>query len=105
VLPNRHTLATYLELVLALKTKLERFDECQCQDDDIFFCRTWVPSDGHYCWLKGSINVLPMEQKVEYFVCTIRPLIEFLNYEDLLGFGLGYISSIVISFIGFISNI
>jgi hypothetical protein len=73
VLPNLHALAIYLGLVPTLGTKLERLDECQCEDDDVhFFGRTWVFDDGHYCWLKGSINALPMEQKVEYFVRTIR---------------------------------
>jgi hypothetical protein len=60
--PNPHALAIYLEFVLARGTALERFEECQCQDDDVrLHCRTWVPDDGHYRWLRGPINPLPME--------------------------------------------
>jgi len=76
---NSHTFATYLELVLALGTRLERFYDCQCEDDHIrFFYRTWVLCDGHSRWFKGSINLLLMEQKVVCFVYTIRQLIKFL---------------------------
>jgi hypothetical protein len=72
VLLNPRAFATYLELVHALIIRFERFDECQFEDDDVcFFCRIWVHDDGHYHWLKGSINPLPMEQKIEYIVRTI----------------------------------
>jgi len=37
VLPNLHALATYLKLVHALRIRFERFDECQCEDDDVHF--------------------------------------------------------------------
>ncbi len=60
--PNSHALAIYLEFVLARGVALERFEECQCEDDDVrLHCRTWVPGDGHYRWLRGPINPLPME--------------------------------------------
>ncbi len=50
--PNPHALAIYLEFVLACGATQERFEECQCEDDDIrFHCRTWVLGDGHYRWL------------------------------------------------------
>ncbi len=50
--PNPHALAIYLEFVLARGAALERFKECQCEDDDVrLHCRTWVPGDGHYRWL------------------------------------------------------
>ncbi len=50
--PNLHALAIYLEFVLACGAALERFEECQCEDDDVrLHCRTWVPGDGHYRWL------------------------------------------------------
>ena len=46
---NPHALAIYLEFVLACGTTPKRFEECQCEDDDVrFHCRTWVPGDGHY---------------------------------------------------------
>jgi hypothetical protein len=50
--PNPHAFSIYLEFVLACGAAPERFEECQCEDDDVRpHCQTWVPSDGHYCWL------------------------------------------------------
>jgi len=50
--PNPHALAIYLIFVPACGAALERFEECQCENDDVrFHCRTWVPGDGHYRWL------------------------------------------------------
>jgi len=37
VSPYFRVLAIYLELVLAFKNKAEKFDECQCEDDDVCF--------------------------------------------------------------------
>ncbi len=49
---NPHVLAIYLKFVLVRGAVLERFEECQCEDDDVHLhCRTWVPGDGHYRWL------------------------------------------------------
>jgi hypothetical protein len=51
----------------------------QNEDDDVrLFSWTWVPSNGHYHWLKGPINPLLMEHKAKYLVRTIRRLIELL---------------------------
>jgi hypothetical protein len=76
---NPHALAIYLKFVLARRAALERFEECQCEDDDVrLHCRTWVPGDGHYCWLRGLINPLPMEHRAEYLARTIRRILEFL---------------------------
>ncbi len=62
VSPNPHALTIYLEFVLARGAAPERFEECQCEDDDVrLHCRTWVLGDGHYRWLRGSINPLPLE--------------------------------------------
>jgi hypothetical protein len=50
--PNPHALAICLEFVLARGTAPERFEECQCEDNDVHLhCQTWVPSDDHYHWL------------------------------------------------------
>jgi len=66
--PNPHALAIYLEFVPARGAAPEMFEECQCEDDDVrFHCRTWVPGDGHYRWLRGPINPLLMEHRAEYF--------------------------------------
>jgi hypothetical protein len=77
--PNPHVLAIYLEFVPARGAGLKRFEECQCEDDDVrLHCRTWVPDDGHYRWLQGPINPLSMEHRVEYLARTIRCILEFL---------------------------
>jgi hypothetical protein len=78
--PNPHALAIYLEFVPARGVALARFEECQCEDDDVrLHCRTWVPGDGHYRWLRGPINPLPLEHRAEYLVRTIRRILEFLE--------------------------
>jgi len=78
--PNPHALAIYLEFVPARGAAPKRFEECQCEDDDVrLHCRTWVPSDGHYCWLRGPINPLLMELRTEYLVRTIRRILDFLQ--------------------------
>ncbi len=76
--PNPHALAIYLKFVFAHGAAPERFEECQCEDDDVcLHCRTWVPGDGHYRWLQGPINPLPMEHRAEYLARTIRRILDF----------------------------
>jgi hypothetical protein len=78
--PNPHALANYLEFVAARGAAPKRFEECQCEDDDVrLHCRTWVPGDGHYRWLRGPINPLPLEHRAEYLACTIRRILDFLQ--------------------------
>jgi len=78
--PNPHALAIYLEFVLAYGAAPKRFEECQCEVDDVHLhYRTWVPGDGHYRWLRGPINPLPMEHRAEYVARTIRRILEFLQ--------------------------
>jgi hypothetical protein len=78
--PNPHALAIYLEFVLTCGAARERFEECQCEDDDVrFHYRTWVPDDGHYRWLWGPINPLSMEHRAEYLTRTIHRILEFLQ--------------------------
>ncbi len=78
--PNPHVLAIYLEFVPAYGAAPKRFEECQCEDDDVHFhYRTWVSGDGHYRWLRGAINPLPMEHRTEYLARTIRRILEFLQ--------------------------
>jgi hypothetical protein len=46
---NPHALAIYLTFVPVRGAALERFEKCQCENDDVcFHCRTWVFDDGHY---------------------------------------------------------
>jgi hypothetical protein len=78
--PNPHALTIYLEFVPARGAAPERFEECQCEDDDVHLhCQTWVPSDGHYGWLRGPINPLSMEHRAEYLARTIHRILEFLQ--------------------------
>jgi len=74
--PNPHALAIYLEFVPACGVAPKRFEECQCENDDIcLHCRTWVPGDGHYCWLQGPIDRLSMEHRAKYLARTIRRIL------------------------------
>ncbi len=74
--PNPHALAIYLEFVPTRGAAPKRFEECQCEDDDVrLHCRTWVPGDGHNCWLRGLINPLPLEHRAEYLARTIRRIL------------------------------
>ncbi len=78
--PNPYALTIYLEFVPARRTAPERFEKCQCEDDDVHLhCRTWVLGDGHYRWLRGLINPLSMEHLAEYLSRTICHILEFLQ--------------------------
>jgi hypothetical protein len=77
---NPHALAIYLEFVPARGITLEKFEECQCEDDDVrLHCQTWAPSDGHYHCLRGLINPLSMEHRAKYLARTIRHILNFLQ--------------------------
>jgi len=78
--PNPHALTIYLEFAPACGVAPERFEKCHCEDDDVrLHCRTWVPGDGHYRWLRGPINPLYMEHRAKYLAHTIRRILEFLQ--------------------------
>ncbi len=78
--PNPRALAIYLEFVPARGAAPERFEECQCEDDDVrLHCQMWVPGDGHYRWLRGPINPLSLEHRAEYLARTIRCILDFLQ--------------------------
>ncbi len=78
--PNPHALTIYLEFVPARGVVPERFEECQCEDDDVCFqCRTWVFGDNHYHWLQSLINPFYMEHQAEYLTRTIRRILDFLQ--------------------------
>ncbi len=60
--PKLHALAIYLQFFPTCGAAPERFEECQCEDDNVHFhCRTWVLGDGHYRWLRSPINPLSIE--------------------------------------------
>jgi hypothetical protein len=59
---NVSTLTIYLMFVPIFQDCQGRSAKCLAENDDVhLFSKTWVSNDGHYCWLKGSINNLPME--------------------------------------------
>jgi hypothetical protein len=62
IVSNPHPLTIYLIFLKNCGAMPKRFEECQCEDDDVcLHCRIWVPSDDHYCWLQSPINPLSME--------------------------------------------
>ncbi len=76
--PNPHALAIYLKFVHARGTAPKRFEECQYEDDNVcLHYRTWVPGDGHYRWLRGPINPLSMEHRVDTY---LAPSVAFWNF-------------------------
>jgi len=78
--PNPRALTIYFEFVPARGAALERFEECQCEDDDVHLhCRTWVLGDSHYHWLRSPINPLPLEHRAKYLARTIRHILDFLQ--------------------------
>jgi hypothetical protein len=77
--PNPHALAIYLKFVFARGAAPERFEECQCEDDDVcLHFQTLVLGDGHYHWLRCPINPFFVEHQVEYLAHTIRRILDFL---------------------------
>jgi hypothetical protein len=88
--PNPHALAIYVEFVPAHGTMPERFEECQCEDDDVrFHCRTWVPGDGHYRWLPtfpGASSRVPRSHHSphpRFFTTMIYPLSQLFSCNSL----------------------
>jgi hypothetical protein len=78
--PNPHALTIYLVFVPAWGAAAEKFEECQCEDDNVrLHYQTWVPSDGHYHWLQSPISPLSMEHRAEYLARTIRRILDFLQ--------------------------
>jgi len=78
--PNPHALTIYLKFVPAYGAAPKRFEECQCEDDNVcLHYRIWVLGDGHYRWLRGPINPLSMEHGTEYLARTICRILEFLQ--------------------------
>ncbi len=47
--PNSHALTIYLKFVPARGAGPKRFEECQCEDNDVYFhYQIWVLGYGHY---------------------------------------------------------
>ncbi len=52
---------------------------CYETEDTFIFAWSSVPGVGHYRWLHGPIRRLPPNSKANYFVCTIRCILDFLQ--------------------------
>jgi len=58
--PNPHALAIYLEFVLAREATPERFEECQCEDDDVrLHYRTGFPVMAITIGYKAQLTPFP----------------------------------------------
>jgi hypothetical protein len=80
--PNPHALVIYLEFVPTCGAAPERFEECQCENDDVrLHCRTWVFGDGHYHWLQGPINPLPWSIESNTELAPFVAFWSFCNYD------------------------
>ncbi len=55
------------------------YESCYETRDTFIFAWSSVPSVGHYRWLHGLIRRLPPNNKVDYLVCTIRRILDFLQ--------------------------
>jgi hypothetical protein len=78
--PNPYALAIYLKFVPACGITPERFEKCQCEDDNVHFhYQTWILGDGHYHCLRDTINSFSVAHRTEYLACTIRHILDFLQ--------------------------
>jgi hypothetical protein len=61
--PNPHVLVIYLKFVPARGVAPKRFEECQCEDDDVcLHCQTWVLG-----------IIVSYEAQSTPFPCNIKP--------------------------------
>jgi hypothetical protein len=78
--PNSRTLVISLQVDLASGDKPEIVCEgCYETEDISIFAWSSVLGIGHYRWLHGPIRWLPPNSKVDYLVCTIRHILDFLQ--------------------------
>jgi hypothetical protein len=76
---NSRTLVILLQIDPAFDDKLETVCEgCYKTKDTSIFAWSSVPGVRHYHWLRGPIHRLPLNNKVDYLVCTIRRILDFL---------------------------
>jgi hypothetical protein len=76
--PNSHTLVILLQVDPASGDEPKTVCEgCYETKDTSIFAWSSVPSVGHYRWLRGSIRRLPLNNKADYLVRTIRRILDF----------------------------
>ncbi len=80
ILPNSRTLVILLQVDPASGDKPETVCEGYYETKDTsIFAWSSIPGVGHYHWLRGPICRLPSNSKVDYLVCTIRRILDFLQ--------------------------
>jgi hypothetical protein len=79
--PNFHTLVILLQVDSTSGDEPETICEGRYETEDISIF-TWFSILGirHYRWLRGPIRRLPLNNKVDYLVCTIHHI---LNFQQL----------------------
>ncbi len=76
---NFRTLVILLQVDPAFGDEPETiYEGCYETEDTSIFAWSSIPGIGHYHWLHGLIRRLPPNSKVDYLVCTIRPILDFL---------------------------
>jgi hypothetical protein len=76
---NSHTLVILLQVDPTFGDELKIICEC-CYETENTFIFAWssIPSVGHYRWLRGPICRLLPNSNVDYLVCTIQRILNFL---------------------------
>jgi hypothetical protein len=78
--PNSRTLVILLQVDPASGDEPETVCKgCYETEDTSIFAWSSVLGVGHYRWLRGSIRRLPLNNKADYLVCTIRRILDFLQ--------------------------
>jgi hypothetical protein len=73
--PNPHALAIYLNFVHTRGVALERFKECQCEDNDVHFhCQTWVfPMMTIIIGYEAQLTPFPWSIKLNTWLTLLQP--------------------------------
>jgi hypothetical protein len=78
--PNFHTLMILLQVDPTSGDEPETICEgCYETEDKSIFTWSSILGIGHYRWLQCSIHQLPPNSKADYFVRTIRHILDFLQ--------------------------
>jgi hypothetical protein len=78
--PNSYTLVILLQVDLAFGDEPKNVSEsfCKFKNTSIFVWSS-ILDVGHYRWLHNPIHQLPLNNKVDYLIRTIRRILDFLQ--------------------------
>jgi hypothetical protein len=83
--PNYRTLVILLQVDPISGDELEIVcASCYETEDASIFAWSSILNIGHYCWLRSSICRLPPNCKVNYLVCTIWYILNFLQLWTII---------------------